>query len=208
MLMNPQQSMPSQVPQSAPQQPVYDYSNLPGAQSGPQPHKIKKQLFMLFGGVALVLILLLWLVFGTGSTGGQTDMRASVQNTADSIGILDAYQQDVQFSGTKNDLALALIILRGNYQNLNELYKTTYNPKASFSNSPKPDETSATKLDEAKRDNRLDSEIITTLEPKVAAAQSALKRAKANFSSTSSLEVINKADQDYTTVLEILADRR
>jgi hypothetical protein len=170
---------------------------------------MKKQLFMLFGGVALVLLLLLWLVFGTGgSTGGQSDMRSSVQSTADAVGILDTYQEDVQFSGTKNDLALALIILRGNYQNLNELYKNTYNPKASFSNSPKPDENSVTKLDEAKRDNRLDNEIVSTLEPKITAAQSALRRAKPNFDSKTSLEVISKADQDYSTVLEILADQR
>ena len=199
MLMDPQYNQD--------QQQAFGYPTSQNPYPMQKPPTSKRTVYMMLGGGILIVILLLWIVFGGKSTPGQSDMQEVVQNTSDAVGILDDYQENVAFSGTKNDLALTRIIIRGNYQNLNALYVKTYKPKKSFSASPKPDKASRTSLDEAQRDNRLDSEIVTVLKTKVSTAYAALLQTKKNFKSKKSLETINKAQEDLESVSEILNDQ-
>lgn len=199
MLMDPQYNQD--------QQPAFGYPTSQNPYPMQKPPTSKKMVYLMLGGGLLIIILLLWMVFGGKSTPGQEDMQKVVQNTSDAVGILDDYQENVAFSGTKNDLALTQIILRGNYQNLNSLYTKTYKPKNKFATNPKTDKESKKTLDEAKRDNRLDSELITVLKVKVTAAYSSLLQAKKNFKSKKSLETLNKAQEDLKSVSEILNDQ-
>ncbi len=200
--MNPQQ------PQQVPQQPAFGYPTAPNPYQMPQPANHRKQILLMIGGGLLVAILLFWVAFGGKSTPGQADMQVVMKNTSETLGILDEYQEDISFSGTKSDLALAQILVRGNYQGLNEIYNKAYKPKKKFPASPKPDVASKKTLDSAERDNKLDSEIIVVLKPKVLAAQKALTTAKKNFSSKESLEKINKAQADLQAIAEILDDQQ
>lgn len=201
MLMYPQNNQ-------QPEQPAFGQPTAQNPYQMPVPGNQKKKVFLMIGGGLLVLVLLLFVVFGGKSTPGQENMTTVMQNTSESLGILDSYQEDVQFSGTKNDLALARIILRGSYQDLNELYKKAYKSKKSFSSSPKPDETSQELLDEAARDNQLDTELIDVLEEKIFAARKALQNQENNFSQASSKETVKKSQQDLATIAEILADQQ
>jgi hypothetical protein len=183
-----------------------------GQPQNPDPYQIpdvnqsgsKKTLFIMAGGVLLLTIIIAWLFLGTGGKPGAEDMKVTVQNTSEALGIIDEYEGDLQYTPTKNDIALVQILLRGNYSNLNELYNKTYKPKKKFSNSPKPDKVSQTKLDAAKRNNVLDSEIITVLEPKIAAAKAAAKRSYPNFSKPDSLNQLKTAYNDYGAIEDIL----
>jgi hypothetical protein len=198
--MNPQQ--PNQQP--VPAQPTPQFAPL---QQDKQPPS-RKMIFLMIGGGLLLLIMLLLVIFGGKSTPGQADMKKVMQNTSDSLGILDEYQDDISFSGTKNDMALVQILLRGNLQNLNDLYKKTYNAKKSFSSTPKPDAKSKETLDSAQRDNKLDTEIIVVLKPKIREARLNLTKIKGNFTKQSSLETIDKAQTDYKAIADILDDQQ
>ncbi len=156
------------------------------------------------GGGLILIIVLLMLVFGGKSTPGKQEMQTTVQNTSDAIGILSTYQDQVSETTTKNDLALALIILRGNYQNLNTLYTKTYKPKKKFTSAPQPDKASKTTLDEAQRNNQLDSKIVEVVRAKVNAAYSNLQKTKGNFKKQSSVETVSTANEDFKSVYEIL----
>lgn len=199
--MNPQNNF------SGPRQ-SFGYPTTPNPYQMPQAPDNRKKLFMMAGGAVVIVLLLIWLVFGGKSTGGQTDMQSLMQNTSDAIGALDDYQSQLASSGTKNDMALSLIILRGSYQNLNELYTKTYKPKKKFSQSPQPDSTSKKALDEAARDNKLDSAIVELLKTKVNNAYQALQKTKPNFKKKSSVETLKNADTDLKSVYEILQAQR
>lgn len=170
----------------------------------PPPGADKKKLFLMFGGVLALLVLLAFVLLGGGGNEGQTSMRSSLQNTSDSIGILNEYIGDINNTGLQNDLSLSLILLRGNQQSMNDLYKKTFPSARSFPRSPKPDDTSKEKLDAAKRNNVLDSEIITVLREKTQAASRSLAQAKQHFTSSSSREIITNSQEDLDQVYEIL----
>lgn len=174
----------------------------------PAPGTDKKKLFLMFGGVLVLLLLLGFMLFGGGGNAGQAPLRTSIQSTSDAIGILDEYLDDIGSTGLKNDLSLALILLRGNQQSMNELYKETYPKAKSFSSSPKPDEASTNTLDQAERNNVLDSEIITVLKEKVATAQRSLIRAKAHFPGRQSRQTITGTQEDLVQVMDILDQDR
>jgi hypothetical protein len=183
-----------------------------GQPQNPDPYQIpdntnpgsKKALLLMAGGVLLLIIIIAWLFLGTGGKPGADDMKKTVQNTSEALGIIDEYESDLQYTPTKNDVALVQILLRGNYSNLNELYNKTYKPKKKFSNSPKPDKASQTKLDAAKRNNVLDTEIITVLKPKIEAARAAAKRSYPNFTKADALNDLKTAYNDYEAIEEIL----
>jgi hypothetical protein len=204
--MNPQQPQPL-PPQTNQQPPAFGYPTAPNPYPMQNQPVNKKTIYLMLGGGLFVLILLLWLVFGGKSTPGQAEMKSVMQNTSDAVGVLDQYADETSFSGTKNDLALIRIILRGNYQNLNELYTKTYKPKKKFATVPRPDAKSKSTLDEAERDNQLDSRIIEVLKTKVAAAYNSLKLAEKNFNSKTSKQTLKSASDDLVSVSEILNDR-
>lgn len=172
-----------------------------------QQPKSKKKFFAMVGGGIFAAILLLWFIFGGKPAAGLEEMQDLMQNTADAVAVLDAYQDDVDSTNVTNNLALSKIILRGNYQQLNDLYKSTYNSKKTFSSAPKPDDDSAATLDDASRDNQLDSEIIDVLKQKVDAAYQDLQKVKPFFSKPSSVETLNTAETDLKSVYEILQDQ-
>jgi len=191
-----------------PQQPAFGQPTAQNPYQMPAQQQDKKKLLFMGGGALVVILLLILLLFSGGSIPGQENMRTVLQNSEDVVGILDEYQEDVQFSGTKNDLALARIIMRGSYQDLNELYKKAYKPKKNFSSSPKPDDNSKEQLDNAARDNQLDTEIVNILEEKILAARRALQNQEGNFSQASSKQTIKKAQEDLAAVAEILDDQQ
>lgn len=201
MLMYPQNNQ-------QPEQPAFGQPTAQNPYQMPVPGNQKKKVLLMIGGGLLVIILLLFIVFGGKSTPGQESMTTVLENTSESLGILDEYQEDVELSGLKNDLALARIILRGSYLDLNDLYKKAYDSNKSFSTSPKPDDASQELLDEATRDNQLDTEIIDVLEEKIFAARKALQNQENNFSQASSKETVKKSQQDLATIAEILDDQQ
>lgn len=158
----------------------------------------------MFGGAALLLIIVGWFLFASQPKPGAADMKIVVQNTSESLGIIDAYEDKLQYTPTKNDIALVQILLRGNYQNLNTLYNKTYKPNKKFSNSTKPDTKSKTTLDDAKRNNLLDSEIVTVLKPKIEAARAAARRSQSSFSKPDSINKLKTAQSDYQAIEDIL----
>lgn len=172
----------------------------------PQPNQpASKRRLLIIGGVVTILVLgLILLLFGKQPKPGEPEMQASLKSTSEALGIVDTYAAKLQYSQTKNQVALVQILLRGNFQKLNELYKTTYNGKKKFSTSPKPDASSKTELDAAIRNNTLDSEIVTVLEPKINQAQKKLVVARQKFNKSSSVETIEVSIKDLGSIQEIL----
>ena len=164
----------------------------------------KKKLILIIGGVFVVIVILILTLTSGGSKGGQEDMRKSLQATSDALGIMDEYEAELSYAPTKNDIALSQIIIRGNFQKLNELYTKTYKAKKKFSASPKPDKASATTLDASKRNNTLDSDIIDVLKPKIALAQKELKITKSSFSKKDSVDKINVSIADLQSIQDLL----
>lgn len=172
---------------------------------GPEPDTAsRKKLFMIIGGV-LVLIIALILVLTSGSTKpGQETMKKSLQSTSEALGIIDEYEGKLQYEPTKNDVALVQILLRGNFQKLNELYNKTYKPKKKFSSSPKVDTKSKTTLDASERNNTLDSDILKALEPKIASAKKNLSASRSGFKKKDSVEKIKVSIEDMNSIQDIL----
>lgn len=171
-------------------------------QDNPQPAS-KKKLFLIIGGVALLLIALVAILFSGGSKAGQPEMKQSLQAMSDAIAAMDEYQEKLQVRSSQNDVALVQIIIRGNYQKLNELYAKTYNAKK-FSESPKVDEKSKEKLDAAVRNNTIDSEILIVVTEKSKQSQTYLKRAKPSFSKPDSVSSIQKSIEDFDSIQDTL----
>lgn len=169
-----------------------------------EPTGSKKKLFLLFGGVALLLLLLGLLLFGGKSKPGQPDMKVGLQNMSEALGAIDEYESDLQGSSAKNDIALIRILLRGNFQNVNDLYNKTYKPKKRFSNSPKPSKPTVSRLDNAVSNNAIDSEIFTELKPKINAAERAFSAAKISFKKQDSVAKINNTIADLKSIEDII----
>lgn len=164
----------------------------------------KKKLFMMIGG-GVVLIIALILVFSSGGAKpGQETMRKSLQSTSEALGIIDEYENDLQYEPTKNDVALMQILLRGNFQKLNELYNKTYKPKKKFNSTPKIDTKSKTALDASERNNTIDSDLLKALEPKIASAKKNLSLTRSSFKKKDSVEKIKVSIEDLGSIQDIL----
>lgn len=176
--------------------------------TSPVTHTSKIKFIALIGGAILLIVLVLILLLSGGSKAGQEDMQRSLQATYDSVGILDEYTDKLTLSDTRNDAALMQIILRGNFQKLNELYNKTYKPRKKFGSSPKPDTKSKETLDTAARNNTLDSEILKVLQPKITESHKYLKRSAPSFTKKDSKESIKKSLEDFESIDTILKKAR
>lgn len=186
--------------------------NLPGMNQNPSNYNyqvpndpaVKKKLFLFGGGVVILVIALVLVLTSGGSKKGEDTMRASLQSTTEALGIIDEYEKQIQDTSTQNDLALIQILIRGNFQKLNDLYTETFKPKKKFSSAPKVDNDSKEALDRSARNNTLDSDIITELKPKVAAAKKSLAATRPNFTKSDSVEKIKTSIEDLESVEAIL----
>lgn len=173
-----------------------------------QPDDSKKKMLLFGGGVVILLILLGLVLFGGGGKAGQADMQSALKSTSEALGIIDGYDQDLRDTPTKNDVALTQILLRGNFQKLNDLYKKTYSPKSGFTAAGKADKASIATLDRSDRNNTLDSDILKVLNAKVKAADAKLVAIKPNFTKPSSKQAINDSIADMNSIQEILTKDR
>lgn len=171
----------------------------------PQPGEDKKKTtFMMFGGLALLLILLFIVLTSGGNTAGQNDLKTVIDETADSLGVLNEYEKKLQSRSTQDEMALVKILLSGNYEKLITLYKDTYSKKTSFTKSPKADAASKQVLDAAVKNDTLDSEIADVLRPKIITARKNLITSKQNFKDNSDIRLITDVQTSYESVSEAL----
>lgn len=189
------------MPQFGQQNQNYNYQvpNNPG---------VKKKLILFGAGVTVLLVALVLVLTSGGSNAGQESMQKSLQSTSEALGIIDEYESKLTHSPTKNDVALVQILLRGNFEKINELYTTTYKPKKKISNSPKVDSDSKETLDRSLRNNTLDSDILTELEPKIIAARKQLTETRSSFKKRDSVEKIKVSIEDLSSIEEILSSAR
>lgn len=171
----------------------------------PQPGADKKRAnLLMFGGLALVLLLLGLVLFSGGETAGRQDMLDATESIGESVGTIQSYEGDIKTIPVQNDIALIKVILRGGYQNLGGVYKDVYDEKKSFTNSPKPSESATTTLEAAVKNDTVDSEIVDVLEPQLLNAQRSLIKAKASISGETSRAKILTVQNDLASVIEIL----
>ncbi|MDQ5913050.1 MAG: hypothetical protein QG659_472 [Patescibacteria group bacterium] len=182
-----------------------------GQQQAPQdlyqfekPGTSKKKMLLIAGGVVLLLIMIGSLLFGGNEKPGQVEVKNVLQPTADALGIIDEYEKDLQYAPTKNDVALTQILIRGNYQEINTRYAKFYKPSKRFSTSPKPDTASQEVLEDARKSNTLDTEIIEVIQPKITETQNALVKAKRVVLDKELLELIKTAEKDMQAIQEAL----
>lgn len=168
----------------------------------------KKQTLLMFGGLAVILIILGMLIFGGKSAGGEIEMKAVIDETGESLGVISSYETKLKSLDSQNDIALVQIILRGNYQKLGDLYKETYNSKKSIPNSPRADEKSLDILDAAVTNDTIDTEIFQVLGPKILRSSQSLKKAKSNFTKAESLDTLTTAQTDFESLTSILDKNR
>lgn len=181
---------PAQQPQN-----LYDF---------PDQSANKKKLFLMIGGVIALLIVIAMVFFSGGGVPGQIEMKNSLQATSDALGIIDEYSEDLQYAPTKNDVALTQILIRNNHQELNTKYNKLYKPKKRFSSSPKPDAKSKEILDEARRNNKLDTKIIEVLRPKITEAGVAMNAAKKIVVDKELSAQLGAAEKDMQAILDTL----
>lgn len=175
----------------------------------PQPGSDKKkQMILMFGGLAVILLILSMLIFGGKSAGGEIEMKAVIDETGESLGVISSYETKLKSLDSQNDIALVQIILRGNYQKLGDLYKETYNSKKSISNSPRADEKSLDILDAAVTNDTIDTEIFQVLGPKILRSSQSLEKAKSNFTKAESLDTLTTAQTDFESLTSILDKNR
>lgn len=171
----------------------------------PQPGSNKKKTSLLmFGGLAVVLLLLGLLLFGGKKPGGQESMLTAVNSTGEALGAIHDYSKELKTSSAQNNIALTNIILTGNYQSLGSLYHTTYNKKQAFSSSLRATLADQKVLEQAVQNDTMDTELPALLQQKVATVESALTKAKPNFTSTQSRTTITTAQTDYASLADIL----
>lgn len=200
--MQPQMPQIPQLNQAGqPAQPVNPYDFV---DQGPN----KKKMWLMIGGGILVIIMLILVLTSGGGTPGQLEMKAVVQPTADTLGIIDEYEDKLQFAPSKSTVALTQILIRGNYQELNTLYTKQYKPSKRFSAQPKPDKESQATLDEAVKNNSIDSEIIDILKPKVANIRKAIKSAKLTIQDKKTRDALITAEKDMQAVTQVLEESR
>lgn len=162
----------------------------------------------MFGGLAVILLILGMLIFGGKSAGGEIEMKAVIDETGESLGVISSYETKLKSLDSQNDIALVQIILRGNYQKLGDLYKETYNSKKSISNSPRADEKSLDILDAAVTNDTIDTEIFQVLGPKILRSSQSLEKAKPNFTKAESLDTLTTAQTDFESLTSILDKNR
>lgn len=195
MLMQvPQIPQLGQQPQQAPQD-LYQFE---------KPATSKKKILLIAGGVVLLLIMIGSLLFSGNEKPGQIEVKNVLQPTADALGIIDEYEKDLQYAPTKNDVALTQILIRGNYQEINTRYAKFYKPSKRFSTSPKPDTDSQEVLEDARKSNTLDTEIIEVIQPKITETQNALVKAKRVVLDKELLELLKTAEKDMQAIQEAL----
>lgn len=171
----------------------------------PQPGADKtKTALLMFGGLAVILILLGMLVFGGKKPAGQSDLLTVVEQTGYSIGAIDKYSKNLKNTSSKNDISQIQIFLKGNYQTLGALYAKTYDKKKVFKRSPLPDPASITTLEAAVKNDTVDSQLITVLKPKILKIQHGLQQVKPNFTANTSKDTIRTAQSDYQSITDIL----
>jgi len=182
-----------------------------GQPQNPDPYTIpqpgsenKKKSLLMFGGLGLLILILIMIVFGGGSPAGKTETLTAVTETGEAIGAIEAYERNLKTTPTKNDVARIKIILRGNYQSLGSMYKTTFDKKKSFTASPKVDSSSQRVLDAAVKNDTVDKALMAELQPKIIGAQRALIAMKASFSAPDSLQTISTAQTDYQAISDII----
>ena len=166
----------------------------------------KKKILLMGGGGLLIIILLLLVLFSGGNKTGQQNMRSALQSTSDALGVIDEYDSKLKDTPTENKVALAQILLRGNFQALNEIYTKTYKPKKKFPTSPKADKASIETLDRADRNNTLDDEITKVLAVKVKSANQKLLLIKPSFKKANTRASINKSISDMNSIEELLSE--
>ena len=171
----------------------------------PQAPNHRKQIFMMIGGGIAVLILLLIVVNSGGSKPGQPEMQSATQNTGEALAILNSYQSNLSLGDSQNNGALMQILLIGNYQALSKLYNSTYHGKKSFPSNLALDASSKSTLDGAERNNQLDSQLVSTLQPKIATALAQLKKAAPDFKRADNKAIVAEAQSDLTSINEILS---
>ncbi|MCB9823086.1 hypothetical protein H6800_02320 [Candidatus Nomurabacteria bacterium] len=175
----------------------------------PQPGSDKKkQGLLMFGGLAIILLILGVLISGGKSAGGEVEMKSVIDETGESIGIITTYDKKLKSLDAQNDIALVQIILRGNYQKLGALYQETYGKKKTVPSSPKADVNSINTLDAAVTNDTIDTEIFEVLSPKISSASKSLGLAKSNFTKADSLEAITTAQTDFESLNSVLNKQR
>lgn len=170
----------------------------------PEPGISKNIKWLVLGGVLLILALLYVVFFSGGGAKGQPEMLETLETKAQAIAILDDYIDDVEVSSLKNDLALSLILLRGNYQTMTDLYTDTFSGGKKPPSTPKLSEETEEVLERAKRNNVLETEIIKVLKSNLSSAQSSLIKTKEYFTKPSSRQIINDTQEDLEAVYDIL----
>ena len=182
-----------------------------GQPQNPDPYTIpqpgsenKKRSLLMFGGLAVVLIMLGMLLFGGGAPAGREDSLSAIDATAEALGAIDEYDKELKRTPVKNEIAIVKTILRGNYQSLGTLYKNTYDKKKSFPSNPKLDARSTEILDTAVKNNTIDAALVEVLRPKITAVQRSLIAMKPNFNEPESLKTLSTAQADYQAVSDIL----
>lgn len=174
----------------------------------PQESDSPRTKLLIFGGIAALLVLLGVVLFSGGNTAGKPELKASIDDMSQALAIIDEYEEDITYAPAQNDIGLSQVLLRGNVQRLSELYNKTYKPKKKLGSQAKLSAESQTTLDSAKRNNTLDSEIITELQQEVATARRSLIKAKASFNKQANRVTITTAQNDLQSVDELLSNAR
>lgn len=171
----------------------------------PQPGSDKRRTTLLmFGGLAIVLVLLAMLLFGGKKPGGQTQMLTAVNTTGEALGAISDYSKDLKTAPAQNDVALINIILTGNYQTLGTLYHSTYGRKQSFTRSTKATVADQKVLEDAVKNDTVDTALPALLKTKVNKVQAALLAVKPSFTGPKSRATITTAQKDYASIANIL----
>lgn len=168
----------------------------------------KKTTMLMFGGLAVLLLLLGLILFGGGSSAGQTELKGTIDSTAESLGVINDYDRKLKSRATQDDIALVKTILLGNYEKLIALYQKNYSAKAKFTKSPKADTASKARLESAIKNDTQDSEIIEVLKPKIIQARKYLITTKPHINTSDGTLVIETAQSDYLSITEILEKSR
>lgn len=172
-----------------------------------------KKPVALIGGVALVLLVLVMVIFGGGD--GQDPTAKSLRNLSNqysaTISLINGYSKDVKSAGLKSKLSEASIILTSNQNELNSYILSTSNgtKKVKTTVSDKPSEELVTKLDSAAILNNLDSELKSVVRGEIVSLQSsAQKIAKANPDKQKLIVLVQKFDLNTRTAVSRIDEVR
>ncbi|MCA9309355.1 hypothetical protein KC973_03190 [Candidatus Saccharibacteria bacterium] len=171
----------------------------------PQPGADKKRTnLLMFGGLALLLLLLGVVLFSGGSAAGKQDLSDAIDSTGNALGAITEYEGDLQTNPVRNALAPVRIILLGDYNNLASIYKSTYDAKKSFGSTPKPSSADITTLEAAVKNDTIDTELLDALQPHLLSAQRSLIKVKPEIKDTVSRTKITTVQRDLQSVADII----